>query len=96
MPGFMPQDPDLIRVAVLEEIRRLGDDAPTQAEMHRRTGVPKANISNWLAGKKTVTTETASRLMEVLGLEIRRMAKPDLAAMTQAERAAYFRAVREG
>lgn len=70
--GLMPKDPDLIRVAVLEEIRRLGEDAPTQAEMHRRTGVPKANISNWLGGKKTVTTETASRLLALFDLKIAR------------------------
>lgn len=63
---------DCIREAVLAELERLGEKAPSQADLHRATGVAKAALSNWLAGKKTITTETASKILGELGLRMRR------------------------
>lgn len=44
--------------------------ALTIAEVARRSGVPAPNISDWLAGRSTITVETAERLAAACGAKI--------------------------
>lgn len=65
-------DRDIVRVSILAELERLGDRRPSNVAICEATGISAAALSNWLNGKKTVTTETASKVLEHLGLAVRR------------------------
>jgi plasmid maintenance system antidote protein VapI len=60
--------PDPIAVAILAEIER---QDRTKSSVAEAAGVHRALLSEWLAGKRSTTTETASKVMAELGLEVR-------------------------
>lgn len=61
------KDPDSIRAAVR---RAMHDQKMSQSALSREAGVTQPKLSEWLAGRKTVTTLTASRVMEALGVKL--------------------------
>lgn len=61
-------DPDPIREAVLAARERKGY---TIAELASRAGVREATLSEWFAGKRTVYTTTAAKVMAVLGVVVK-------------------------
>jgi plasmid maintenance system antidote protein VapI len=60
---------DAIRAAVIAELDRR---QMSVSELARLSDVPQPNLSRWLAGDKTITTVTATRVMRALGLEVKR------------------------
>lgn len=59
--------PDHIRTAVSAAIVAQG---LTLTHVAKLSGVHRGNLSRWLAGKGTVTTETASRVLAVLKIGV--------------------------
>lgn len=59
---------DWLRAAVRAAMRPTGEW--TQLALAERSGVPQPNISDWLAGKTTITLETADRLASAMGIQV--------------------------
>lgn len=59
--------PDPIATAILAAIE---EQETTRAAVAAEAGVHVGKFYDWLAGKKSATTETASKVMAVLGLEV--------------------------
>lgn len=57
---------------VRDAIRR---DARSLSRIARDAGVSQSQVSRFLAGERTVSLETASRLMGTLGIELRQRRK---------------------
>lgn len=70
----MKKEDDLLAAAVRDElVRRKGTiEEIGRNELAEACGVSRSQLSTWLAGKRAVTTVTASRVLAALGLEIRR------------------------
>lgn len=69
VPRDEQSPPRICRDAVRAEMERRG---LTIVELAEAAGVSRANLSNWLNGKREARTETVDALLDYLGLEIRR------------------------
>lgn len=67
MPSSDPAPPGLA-AAVAAAARRALADGLTQGELAAAAGMTQPQLSAWLAGRKTVTLDTAARLVAALGL----------------------------
>lgn len=63
----MATSPD-IRAAVRAE---MDSRQYTIAEVARLSGVPRPNLSGWLAGKTDLRVTSAEQVMQVLGLDVK-------------------------
>lgn len=68
-PGFAARNatPDLA-TALRAAARRALADGLTQGELAEAAGMTQPQLSAWLAGRKTITLDTAARLLAALGL----------------------------
>ena len=62
-------DGDLIRDPIKAEMRR---QCLTQVELAEMSGMRQPSLSRFLVGHREITTCTLRRLMQALGLELRR------------------------
>lgn len=62
----------MIRQAVIAEMERRGVGQRDLADL---TGIAQPNLSRWLSGRASASERTIERVMQALGLEVRRGAR---------------------
>lgn len=56
-----------IRAAI---VAAMADQAISQSELARRTGITQPRVNQYLTGKRDACTETADKMLAVLGLKV--------------------------